>query len=89
MALEGLSLVLLAHLLPRRRRTRRSSNFRAVDADRQGEGASGAKMTLFAVLVVSCLFIPSGWTQRALEGFEQRTTGGSAAGSCPMVTGLD
>lgn len=89
MALAGFSLVLLAHLLTRRRRPQRSSNFRAINRGRQRRGASGAKMALFAVLVVSCLFIPSGWTQQALEGFEQRTTEGSAAGSCPMVTGLD
>ncbi|HEX2098211.1 MAG TPA: hypothetical protein VHF46_04060 [Rubrobacteraceae bacterium] len=89
MALAGLSLILLAHLLARHRRTRPPSNFRAIDPDRQRWGASGVKTTLFAVLVVSCLFIPSGWAQQALEGFEQRTTEGSAAGSCPMVTGSD
>jgi hypothetical protein len=33
------------------------------------------------------LFIPSGWTQQTLAGFEQRATEGFAAGNCPMVTG--
>jgi len=31
-------------------------------------------MALFALLVVYCLFIPSSWTQQALEGFEQRAS---------------
>jgi phosphatidylglycerol---prolipoprotein diacylglyceryl transferase len=89
MALAGLSLVLLAHLLGRRRRAQLAPSFRAIDSGRQRDGALGAKMALFAVLVVSCLFIPSGWTQQALEGFEQRTTEGSGAGRCPMVAGLE
>lgn len=86
MALTGLSLILLAHLLAHRRRTRRSSTLRALDPGRQSGEVLG-KMALFAVLVVSCVFIPSGWTQQALEGFEQQTTHDSAMESCPIVTG--
>jgi len=44
-------------------------------------------MALFAALVVSCLFIPSGWTQQALEGSKQRAPEGSVVGRCPMTTG--
>lgn len=92
MALTGLSLVLLAHLLtrrPARRRAAGSPNFRAVDPSCRHWGASGTKIALFAALVVSCLFIPSGWTRQALEGFEPRATEGSGPGSCPMITGPD
>jgi phosphatidylglycerol:prolipoprotein diacylglycerol transferase len=87
MALTGLSLILLAHILARHRRTPESPNFWAAGIGRQREGASGAKVALLAVLVVSCLFLPSGWTQQALEGFEQRVSGGFDTGSCPMATG--
>jgi hypothetical protein len=89
MALAGLWFILRAHLLARHHPTLRSPSlhFRASDPGRRREGALGAKVALFAVLVVSCLFIPSGWTQQALAGFEQRATEGFAAGSCPMVTG--
>jgi phosphatidylglycerol---prolipoprotein diacylglyceryl transferase len=89
MALVGLSLVLLAHLLARRRQTLGPPDVRTTGPGRQREGAVGAKMALFAVLVVFCLFIPSGWTQQALEDFEQRVSGSFDAGSCPMVTGPD
>ena len=91
MALTGLSLILLAHLLARHHPTLRSPNvhLRAIDPGRQREGALGAKTALFAVLVVFCLFIPSGWSQQALEGFEQRAIGGSDAGSCPIVMAPD
>ena len=89
MALAGLWFILRAHLLARHHPTLRSPSlhFRASDPGRRREGALGAKVALFAVLVVSCLFIPSGWTQQTLAGFEQRATEGFAAGSCPMVTG--
>jgi phosphatidylglycerol:prolipoprotein diacylglycerol transferase len=89
MALAGLLLVLLAHLLAHRRQTLGPPNFRAIGPGHQREGALGAERALFAVLVIFCLFIPSGWTQQALDGFEQRMSGDFDAGSCPMATGPD
>ena len=85
MAFAGLSLILLARHHP----TLQSPNFRTSDPSCQRRGALRAAMALFAALVISCLFIPSGWTRQALEGFEQRAPKGSVAESCPMTTGPD
>jgi hypothetical protein len=40
-------------------------------------------MALFAALVVSCLFSPSGWTQQALEGSKHRAPEGSVVEKVP------